>query len=122
MLDLTPREAGATEVALRISKKILALEGVAPVRIAMEHHQNLRTFCGFIARLIDKELTFTDLAKEFPHSFRLTPSEQGKLDGQDAKLRPGTDIEKVGCPLRQIDKINREQLKINLSDKFSGGE
>ncbi len=89
LLFLSPRSAGSSDFSLRVAKHILSLDGLTPVRKVMNQGNNLRTFCGFVAREIDKELQEYDyqIMLQGLHDFTFTPGEQGRLDAQDALFR-----------------------------------
>lgn len=84
---ITPEEAGCSPLALRIAKNILKQPAFSTVRVAMNDHDNLAVFCGFLAReIIEKELhTFSP--QLFPKTHReISPPERGKIDGTLAKI------------------------------------
>lgn len=53
---VTPWNSGASQEAVQVAKRILSLDGMAPVRATLREGYDLAAFTAAIARIIDQEL------------------------------------------------------------------
>ena len=93
MNELTPGEAGSSRLALTIAKRVLRQPAMSTLRDALETNENLKVFCGFLAREVIGEILHEFSPHLFPAvPFRQTPGQRGKQDGMIASVGKLEDL------------------------------
>ncbi|KKM88014.1 hypothetical protein LCGC14_1263060 [marine sediment metagenome] len=87
LMTLSPEEAGASPLALKIAKRILRQPAFRTLRKSMKDLGNLRVFCSFLAReIIGDELHIFDPELFQRTCNKQTPAQRGKQDGSIASI------------------------------------
>jgi len=124
MLNLTPEEAGTSAIALAIAKRFLNQPALSAVRVAMAENENLRVFCGHLAREVDCELGNAGLTFRMAHhldpGITLTSSERGALDGLlakgDSTCQAFRTAREVTREAQMIGRGKRDAIRTSDSD------